>query len=52
MEEEDYSDLKTNTNLVNFYMNNKDYINAFNILCQLSFQENDLTSILNIIFCY
>lgn len=42
----DKSSLKTNINLINFYLSNstetKNLVNAFNILCQLVFQENEI----------
>jgi len=40
MEKDDYSDLKTNNSLISFYINDKNYLKAFDILVKLAYQEN------------
>lgn len=44
MENEDYSDLKTNNSLISFYINDKNYIKAFDLLIKLAYQDNSLLS--------
>ncbi len=40
MEKDDYSDLRTNNSLISFYINDKNYIKAFDILIKLAYQDN------------
>ena len=40
MEKDDYSDLKTNNSLISFYINDKNYLKAFDILVKLAYQDN------------
>ncbi len=41
MEKDDYSDLKTNNSLISFYINDKNYLKAFDILIKLAYQDNN-----------